>query len=755
MVCSNCWFVGDLIQLFAVTKKYSLDGAITVLSSRGALDISDIEKSAYLLAHEQQTKLHELIMTQSRSLATQAYGSVQAMLATYNCRFQAADLIALTPHVIPLHREQLDACELDYPKTAKDVLKWWGMYMALAIPCYDTIRVVGFWLITPSGSNYLPLTESATTSTGMALASRCSDPLSFVVDDPIQALRLSIWSIVHSGRPMAFHVPYGSRSGVASYKSQSAVYWSPAQTMAWFFRALAEPNSKTLLASGLAKGYNPKVDLPCDGSFSQFLKYVDTYAQPSHRALVSHLLSLTTEQARAALHGQAIEPSDKHKCLSYVNGDNAKRVSDLFEAHVQVHTITWNGSVITETEQGWVCKEKVISAAVLHMEEIRPIGTSGDAWITGTVTYNRVSYPFRERYSVIKKRPGAWVQQQIISQSGQIPYVERLWASKLVEIAQQFHTPKAVMTGAPYGWADDTLQLPNFAVEARGILPTKATVEGPTLLLPSPLTETEQAALRDPSLAKLYLLLLGGLIQSRRGQTPRGILAVDSHSLLPRLVDALGAEVVTGQSRSDIVRKGIRPVPPVTLDTDLGDLFSDSSPVHVMAYASKATAELAMAFQSWVSVEFKGPVDLRVLRGIFLDLPDVLTAKPTSDATLYRDLAKVMSTKYGLGGMFRRAADLDLLSYNQRESRPAQITEFLVRLSRRGVLATIEKEDEVQVPIAPLYTYAKRHGVPLPPVGELTDTLSKGGALIGSDPSYWVYSPYAWGFYRSFSTGTP
>jgi hypothetical protein len=748
ITCRGCGFIGDLIKLYGAAKSLKLDSAITVLKSKGALDLAEVELSAYMTATEQQDKLLGLIKTQSDNLKAQPHGSILAMLSNYGCRFQPGDLLKLLPHAIPLHRDKLDALELTYPKEARETLKWWGNFMSLAIPAYDGLAVVGFWLITPIGFNYLPLTDKTDKAVGFGLVPRLSDPLCFVTDNPIQALKLTLWSIVHTGKPLGFLVPYGPKDVLDLYKAKSVVYWSPEQSTEWLFRGLSTPGARSLSNAGLDPSYTPKHDLPCGGSYPQFMAYVDAYSKPAHQVLAQQLLLLPIEKAREVLQGATIEPVDKAKCLGYVNGEEAKRLSDVFTAHVQAQAITWNGSVITETPQGWVCKEKIISSAMIYMDEVKPIGSTGDAWITGSIVHNSVNYPFREKYSVIKKKPGAWLQQKVIASSGHIPYIDRGWTNKLVEISQQFRTPKAIMAGASYGWNGPVLQLPNFSVDSKGVYPSKASVEGPSLLLPSPLSDAEKASFMDKGVRKLYVTLLGGLVRAHHELKSPGILLTDTASAAHRFTEALGAEVITNADSVSILEKGILPIPLVTLDMDLAKLFAGPESPYVLAQASKATAEAAGALQDWVIIEFKKPVDFRVFRGIFLELPQLLS-KPFVADTVYRDVANSLNGKYPCKTFFAEGSELDGMLYNSHNNKHVKMIEYLAGLVRKDTIQTKEVKDGVVIPIKDVEAHMKANGVKLP-VEDLTYVMSDKGLLIGSSPDEWVFSSYAWNFYRSY-----
>jgi hypothetical protein len=171
----------------------------------------------------------------------------------------------------------------------------------------------------------------------------------------------------------------------------------------------------------------------------------------------------------------------------------------------------------------------------------------------------------------------------------------------------------------------------------------------------------------------------------------------------------------------------------------------------MIAQASRATADAAMAVQNWVSVEIKKPVDFRVLRGVFLDLPTFLTNPPKTKNSFYRDIARVLGEKFPHRTFFPEAGDLDMQAYNVVSSRHVLFTEYLAKLIKKKVIEATEVGDGVRIPIEPVYKYSKTHGVSLPPLGVLTELLTNGGTLIGADKDYWTYSLYAWNFYRSFS----
>jgi hypothetical protein len=727
--------------MHAAVRNESLSATIASLTSSGLLDMQGTEK-AYLGNEVVQSWLRAVVEDGAATLKNGAPGSFLAILSHYNCRLGVQIPESLYRHAIPLLQSRFDNIEFPLPAEADPVFRWWGKNGAIALPTYDGSRIIGFWLITVKGNNYLPI---VTSKTGAALGRIPSlgDDAVFVIDNAIEALRLTVWSSVHCSRPYGFVVPVGLQDALEHYAAKRVIYWSMTDDTRWIMRSRHCAHNLVLLNSSVGRGSGP---FPCNGDFPHFMDIVKNSAVSTYHGIAKHLLTIPRRQAGEAIATEPIEPTDRARIIAQATGEDARFLQQLFSSQSQT-VVDWCGTPVTETTRGWVTKGKLISAVMFYMDEVRPHDTGTDATVTGSVVYDGKSVAFQEKLSTLRKNTAQWLESFVVKKFGAICFIERAWRPRLLELSQRFRKPNAVMPEQRYGWSGKTLRMPFFIVDDKDVTPSYEIVDGPRIPLPSPLSAAERDAFQSESFCKIFLMLLRNMLKARDGAS-HGWLLVNQPTLIDRVAYALGMDIQFNPSDAVLLMQRTEPVIRPTSLTDSVTRVLAQRPTHALISVDTATAKIAHIFHSWPIMSVTSAVEYQPLRGVFFAVHHSLSQPRT--IRNHRDCAVLVSECFDVKGALNYAGlELDREVLESEQSTATKLMRFLVEQHLAGELEAVPTADGIRVRTSDVVTCVTGTQVEVPPLKDITRQLASGEFLVGNTESEWELKTAMWSFYTS------
>jgi hypothetical protein len=742
--CRSCGFLGDLIQLHADVKQEGVDATIATLSVKGLLDLEGAEQTYIVNAHVQKV-LRKLIEEKAAVLKDGIPSTYQGMMCTLKCRLLSQVNPMLRRHMIPLKKEDLYDLEVPMPQDADPVFKWWGRHGAIGIPTYDGVDVVGFWILTQRGSMYLPIINRRTAA-AFACVPSMNDPAVFVVDTIEDAIRLTVWSALHQEKPIGFVVPVGVQHAPELYSAKRVVYWSSTDDPAWILRSRHCPQNTLMLNSTVSR-----VGVyPFDGDFPKFMHEVETLALPAYEGIAKFLLSLPRREAAKAISVEPMEPSERSKISAYASGEDVRILQQLFSLQAPI-SVTYSGLSVSETPNGWVCKNRVISSAMFYLDEVRPFTPAPDAMVIGSVVYDGRAVAFQERLSVLRRNAASWLENFVVQKFGAIVHIERTWKNRLLELSLNFRKPNAVMPGQRYGWSGKTLRMPFFIVDDKDITPSFEVVDGPLTPIPALFTEAEKDAFNSDGFCRIFLVMLRNLLRTSSGPGTGWALVNQPH-VVERTAHALGLSVQRDPSDALIQSQQSDPIMrPTLLVEALGRVLSNGHPANLLISLDRTTAAMAHIFHGWPILAVEQTVEYQCLRGIFFVLQSLLSQP--RNVKNYRELSTIVENCFGIKGALCSAGlSLDRAQILSERATAVKLSEFFVEMFRAGQLDVTPVEDGFSIRHADFYALVAASPVKVPEAKVISHELALAKFLSRNTDSTWVLMQETWNFHIGMAT---
>lgn len=716
--CMGCGFFGDALDLFVSARNETFDAAVGELTAKGYLVTTDTELAQAKARQEPRAAWREFLRARVSAVRRDPPPFMLGILDTYQVKYHP-DLIArLYPHILPA--VATDFLWLNLPKEAKDAVKFWGKRGAIVIPTFNNVDVIGLQVITVNGSTFLPVVEDIRPSAGFANAVSFQHETVALVEDPIFALRKNITALTSSADPVKLVCPVGAVDTTEFYRPNRITYWAPENPLTWTVRALQTSGARVCLAKS-------------DFDFSKLTRHFIHDSQPPHATLARLLLEVPEDEAKAALSGITLEPVDKAKCLAQLSGDDAKYVESLLSKHVDTQTVSWNGAVVTETAEGWLCRGKLIASATLRLNDVEPV--DDDAVVTGVVMFKRKAYPFRAKLSAMRKNTGAWLTNFIVKELGQIPYIDNAWSSKLLEIAQQFKPPTAILGHERYGWKDGTLRVSDIVVSADGLQRTAKLPHGPQAPMPLHIDEVDQGAFKSDGFCKLWLILLGNAYRSCHGKAPFGISLANEPYVPQRIGEAFGLPTAAVEQ---VAEYAMLPLPMLHdwNDRTARSLFVGSTKPNTILSADRHTQLLLSIRPDWITLRVGDSVDYVQLTSIFTALPTILSGTMTVGSNMfYRDMAEQLGRTFPerlVKRLERIAGDLDTYHVFSDSNQGSKIMLMLLKGVQQGsIVPSAATAAEVVIAIAQIRQFMASPFVPAPAIDDIVAPLKENSFLTG------------------------
>jgi hypothetical protein len=534
----------------------------------------------------------------------------------------------------------------------------------------------------------------------------------------------------------------GVRDTPEYYSAKRVIYWSSTDDAGWILRSRHCAQNLVMLNSSVTRS-GP---YPFDGDFPKFMHEVETLAMPAYVGIAKYLLSLPRREAAKAISSEPMEPAERSKIAANASGEDVRTLQQMFSTQAP-KSVDWCGVAVSETPNGWVCKNRVISSVKFYIDEMRPFNTGSDAMLIGSVVYGNRSVAFQEKLSVLKRNTAAWLENFAVQKFGVIAHIERSWRHRLLDISQTFRQPNAIMPGQRYGWNERVLRMPLFIVDNKDISPSYEIIDGPRMPLPSIFTEAEKDAFDSESFCRLFLVMLKNMLQTAEGPGS-GWVIVNQPTVIERAAYAFcidaqhdPADAVLQAQRSDPIMR------PTVLSGSHSRVLEQGPSANILVSLDRLTASLAYIFHGWPVLTIKEAVEYRCLRGVFVAL-QALLAQPKA-VKHYREIASVVSECFGTkGALYAAGLELDR-AYNVRDQSVAvKLTVFLVELSNEKLLPITATDDGVRVLYADFYAAIAGASVSVPEPKEISHVLAGVKFLVDSTDTAWVFRTDAWHFHN-------
>jgi len=755
VTCQACWSSGDIVMFYAAKASKTLPDAVRELQSRSLLDLQGEKLEAYVSNCQLQITLFTFLREKGFSVRQGIGGGASAVLDNFGVRYTDRAYKLCCPHIVPFSAMDMDTYGIPVIDASAPTLKWLGKYAGWAMPAWHGPWIGGLWVITVKGVEYLPIrSDSRSYASGTAIINSYTEQVT-VLDSPLEAFRLMMLSAAYDNVVHPYIVPVGITDAVDLYRTQRVVFWSPDREPAWLARAMAIPDVYAVDHLPKQDSYRVGGNFPYKGSHALLQANLNSLKETPHKAFAQCLLRLPAEDARKALAGMKIEQGDRAKMLSSQAGARHSMLADLLRGSVSERSAIYDGHVITETAQGWICKGKLVSDAMFYMDEIHPL-PDGDATIQGTVVHAGIAYPFQDSLGNMRKKPGAWLLTFLVSTCGRMPTIAKAWESKLFDISQAFKQPVPIKLQPGNAWVDGALHLPNFSIDKHGIYKAANVVSGPRL--PMPDGKVDMLWATNETACKLWLGMAGNLIRTHLGKLGHGMIVVNQGALVSRIAQVLGTDVVRNPTNQQLsaMRIGALPTCIECDEAALTRLCQWTEGHNVIVSLPTHLADLVQLQGTWQRIDVGiRPVDVDVLATVFTALPTLLgVGVVANEAMFYRKLVAPILAEIkrpGTGGVrsgfTQAAAEFDVI--NTDHSFASKLMLYLTGQAAGGKLPTTPVGESVQVELADIGTLLGQGVVPMPPLRDMVQALIGAGFVVDSLGGMVQLAGSAWAFYQS------
>ena len=738
IVCRSCWFIGDVVQLIARTRKYDVGKCLADLRTSGICQCEKSEEVAYLSKLLEQAPFIGY-HTASQQWFKEMPSSLRVAIQHYGGQTQDSEIRRLLPHVTLIRPDVLK--EL-LSKEGKKALQQVGNYTGIGLAVWTDARLTGYWVCTVQNQVYVPLTTDA--GVGGAFTVGAQTQSAIITDDPTTALSLLIRSVKSTITPAGVLLPVGEI--MRWTPARERIYWSSGNRLRWLRLAMRDLGAKAVLHNDVKYEWD-KVHY---GTIARFQHHLSEHASPPSEAIGRLLLTLQVQNSRALLADSPLTVPEQSEVVSRFSGSEQDDLRAIFESGNSERAIEWCGKLVVEAAHGWTCGSTLISDAILRLEQIRVTDKPEDAMVSGTVTYQRHTFRFEEPLAKMRKNAGSWLHSFVLRNAGASCIIGTGWGRQLFDIAQQFHRPASCMPGDQAGWDGGSLKLPCFEINNSGIQPITQHIAGPMIPIPVQPSSAELASLQNVSNCQIYLACLGNILAQVHKVTPRKIAVTGAAVAMTRLENVFKRRIYTDETAENLLDMGQHPIPVLaTASTHTLAGIVDGRPANIITTVDRHSFALLSTKSDWLQIQLADST-ISGFESIFFVVAAAIDA-PVVAATRYRDLAKLSAqtlSKFGLRNHRLDAAARELDTLTQRG-----LADQVLHLIRYGVNNEIIKpdvlDDGVRVKQSQFRSATASGVVRMPPMGDMTDALLAARYLTASSKGEWVISPEVWGLYES------
>lgn len=653
------------------------------------------------------------------------FADVQNLLFT---DLQRADWPALR-HVLGwLSPDDLD--NVTIPKRGKAAFRRWGKTARPVMPVWDGATPIGLWVIKPGETIYLPLTNDRSGTTGLPLC-RLDNPMTVVVDDPVDALRLTCWSITSRTRPLAFVHP-DQDYNQSDVTGGQVVWWSPVKDILWGLRALS-------LGQGRYVGDELSADggPPCDGNYRTFELTVDRLSDQPARQLARQMVDRSDEVIRGALASVRLDQLAGQQLLSAADGQDRARLKHLMGEDSNSQ-ISIDGKTIVREGDRLIYDGQTVSEAFLHIDSLTAVGEEGEAVVCGAVHFDGQTLPFRTELSQMRQNTGEWLQRLIISRTARICQVHSRWGKRLLEIANAFHQPQAILQGDRCGWSNGCLTTSRFVIDNRGISPAALDLPGCSIDFPLPLSQLEQQELQCGNFRRLCVQLLGNLLRSSRDFPAIGLYLTGEKHVLPLMAEQFGSSGCSRVIASELPLMRTQPLP--TVASNLPAEAADGG-FNLLVNVDSPTGRVLDIRGGWMRASVEGVVRPTAWRAVLLALPKALRSWQGDPSQVFAQAATSLGKEFETEG---RAVQ------QEADRATSDLCQRLIYLADSNRLYEAD-ETGVEIRWKDVQAYTSGSSIDLPPIKDVRTALAASRTLRECPNACWRVEMADWLLYRSYA----
>lgn len=726
----NCRFAGDVGELFAAYCEQPLEQAAEQLVLEQV--IARDELSMYLHDRRYVQEVRQALQQLRQPLLERLNGqALQQLNQLLYFDLDWADMRRILPSLVWASADDLKPL-MSRPDQQRS-LKFLHRGRRWLAPTYVGAAEAGLWVLDgPSAGAYIPLlSELPQGATNVCLTSVTAET-TVAVGSPAEALRLTAWSAVAAPEIRPFVYPCGN-GGYHDWAGANVLYWSPDRPLEWLLRSAEASEAE-------AASYSPgEGELPFDGNWSLLEQQLLRDRRPLLPVTAELLLKTPAAEARADILAAGPSRSVRDRLLAHLDGADRQRCRSLFDIQREDRPVVVRQKEVRQVGDAWYAGRELISEARFVINTLTPKPDGSDARAEGCVYHAGEVWTFDQSLNAIQRNPGRWLQQLLLGRAGALATVSSSWSRHLLDVARAFHQPRAIMEGRAVGWQGRALVLPNFAIDDQGLTPARVREFGPRVSLPHPLSSRELRQLDLPDTGVLAATLLYNVVAPLYQLPQVGILATSSRHLLPSLADELGVEADQQPTEEQLQVFAQRPY--LTAVRSLPHQMGENRAAIAFS-TDEPTAEVLDLLGGWVRLRLQHLQDCRILRQVWLALPQVLQQSPQG-----QQLLPTVVQALGLENSGKEV--LDRLQPRLGRAHDLPATRLL------PLLAELAENDDgqPQVSYSTLERRWQQSVVQPPSFKQLCQLLEGSRALktVKKREQRLIFKPDEWALYRSYA----
>jgi hypothetical protein len=300
----------------------------------------------------------------------------------------------------------------------------------------------------------------------------------FVLDDPVRALRLQMKHLRQSNTPLPICGSY-SDGKIINRKIWDTVF--PRNFIFWGRTLTADLIQQARRANGriaVSKMLARLVSHPAERTPIQWLARMERTAKPWQQVLEAEIADASLPVAESLLLRLQLSAEDLKDFATHCSLAVREKLEELFDAAgYAFKTVTIDGFTITESEEGWVRDNgTVVSDTILRIEQIVQHPVNNCAYYKGYIERKGQRIEFTDKAELIETHAAKWLRGKLIPAGLGRPNIPGRWVHSIITIAQLFHEPENVIGVDSLGWVPEqqAFVLPHFAIRRDGEIISEA-----------------------------------------------------------------------------------------------------------------------------------------------------------------------------------------------------------------------------------------------------------------------------------------
>jgi hypothetical protein len=753
-----------VVELYARKSGQELPAAVAELQIDARLEMTQAGQSTYQMERDYNQRCLKVWREGQKRLEGGMSLPAKAILTELRCMS-----LAIHGNLLARNHSILGAADLEELFLDKEERKRLradlGNYHAFAIPVWEQSRLVGLYLVNPKkipqGYMFVKL-QRYTAALAYGHALRIGQDQVVMVNDPRVALRFMVRQTVDNQNSMTvFAIPVGHEEPIHQLANQRVMFLPVSSNNQpihhWLKRALRYDGAHTVqewdLKFSLLTDYREK-----DTSKS-LIRHLTNLAVPAYQAIGTYLLRAGAEGSRRAAD-LSLTVTEQNQVKSHFTGQDAAELTRYFGNSSTSRSIEFDGDRIDESKSGWTQDGKLVSNAVIRIDEIHNDTKSGHSIMRGIVSFDDKVVPFQEDKAKIRGAATVkWLEQLLTRHGGWFRYGPK-WGARLLDIGREFSKDsiKTYSSDHPFGWEGDVLRFQRFMVDSDSVSHAVSRVAGPDIPYPENLSPAEWEAFLDPGFCMMVLALLGNLVRTHAGQQPFCIAVQSANHVVERTAEAFAMSASVDPSVERVQNEAMWPLPVMGRwsDEKLVELMRHPGPKHVMLSLDRRSFELLAVNPEWLRLPVESVCDFQALRWVFRALPILIaTADLIKPDCFFTSIAEIVGPVVSLSRpqhlLLSCAAQLDSNWILSEHTIGTKTLGLLRRLADENILPIRQTQDGIRIEHADVRAAFASPVLAPADIGRLTKQLAQAGMLVGSDVGHWIVSQNMWDLVGAWS----